>query len=118
MAKKATTSAGILLYRVGDGGVLEVLVAHMGGPFWAKKDAGAWSIIKGEVGTSVKLTYVRKGKSHTITATRASRIAFFSTAESRASLANLPCSGEACQGGIRPSSTTSAIMLAQPAAWR
>lgn len=29
-------------------GVLEVLIAHMGGPFWAKKDAGAWSVIKGE----------------------------------------------------------------------
>jgi predicted NUDIX family NTP pyrophosphohydrolase len=41
-------SAGILLYRrTGDGGC-EVLVGHMGGPFWAKKDAGAWSIPKGE----------------------------------------------------------------------
>ena len=42
------TSAGILLYRTADGGALEVLVGHMGGPFWAKKDAGAWSIPKGE----------------------------------------------------------------------
>ena len=41
------TSAGILLYRVAPGG-LEVLIGHMGGPFWAKKDAGAWSIPKGE----------------------------------------------------------------------
>ena len=41
------TSAGILLHRTGDGGV-EVLLGHMGGPFWAKKDAGAWSIPKGE----------------------------------------------------------------------
>ena len=41
------TSAGILLYRRGAGGV-EVLVGHMGGPFWARKDAGAWSIPKGE----------------------------------------------------------------------
>lgn len=40
------TSAGILLYRRGP--VREVLVAHMGGPFWARKDAGAWSIPKGE----------------------------------------------------------------------
>ncbi|MEV0649018.1 NUDIX domain-containing protein [Phytomonospora sp. NPDC050363] len=40
-------SAGILLYRrSGDG--LEVLIAHMGGPFWARKDARAWSIPKGE----------------------------------------------------------------------
>lgn len=40
-------SAGLLLYRVCDG-VVEVLVAHPGGPFWARKDDGAWSIPKGE----------------------------------------------------------------------
>jgi len=40
-------SAGILLYRTYSG--LEVLLVHPGGPFWAKKDAGAWSIPKGEV---------------------------------------------------------------------
>jgi predicted NUDIX family NTP pyrophosphohydrolase len=39
-------SAGILLYKHTDAG-LEVWIAHMGGPFWAKKDAGAWSIPKG-----------------------------------------------------------------------
>jgi predicted NUDIX family NTP pyrophosphohydrolase len=33
-----------------DGGALEVLIGHMGGPFWAPKDAGAWSIPKGEYG--------------------------------------------------------------------
>lgn len=43
------TSAGILLYRRGPGG-LEVLIGHMGGPFWARKDDGAWSIPKGEYG--------------------------------------------------------------------
>jgi predicted NUDIX family NTP pyrophosphohydrolase len=43
----AVTSAGILLYRLDDGGV-QVLVAHMGGPYWAGKDEGAWSIPKGE----------------------------------------------------------------------
>jgi predicted NUDIX family NTP pyrophosphohydrolase len=42
-------SAGIVLYREGDGG-LEVLLVHPGGPFWAKKDLGAWSIPKGEYG--------------------------------------------------------------------
>ena len=30
--------------------MLEVLLGHMGGPFWARKDAGAWSIPKGELG--------------------------------------------------------------------
>jgi len=43
-------SAGILLYRFAADGTCEVLVGHMGGPFWAKKDAGAWSIPKGEYG--------------------------------------------------------------------
>ena len=42
-------SAGILLYRLTDAGEPEVWIAHMGGPFWARKDAAAWSIPKGEV---------------------------------------------------------------------
>ena len=41
-------SAGLLLYRRGSGGT-EVLLVHPGGPFWARKDDGAWSIPKGEV---------------------------------------------------------------------
>jgi predicted NUDIX family NTP pyrophosphohydrolase len=43
----ARTSAGILLHRPAAEG-REVLIGHMGGPFWAKKDDGAWSIPKGE----------------------------------------------------------------------
>jgi predicted NUDIX family NTP pyrophosphohydrolase len=43
----AKTSAGILLHRE-RGGAREVLLVHPGGPFWARKDAGAWSIPKGE----------------------------------------------------------------------
>jgi predicted NUDIX family NTP pyrophosphohydrolase len=39
------SSAGILLYRPGP----EVLLVHPGGPFWARKDSGAWSIPKGEL---------------------------------------------------------------------
>lgn len=42
-------SAGILLYRV-EGAAPEVLLVHPGGPFWAEKDEGAWSIPKGEHG--------------------------------------------------------------------
>jgi len=45
MGKKK--SAGILLYRLKNR-VLEVLLVHPGGPFWAKKDFGSWSIPKGE----------------------------------------------------------------------
>ncbi len=41
-------SAGILLYR-GSGHGLEVLLVHMGGPLWARRDEGAWSIPKGEL---------------------------------------------------------------------
>lgn len=40
-------SAGILLFRKARDGI-EVLLVHPGGPFWAKKDLGAWSIPKGE----------------------------------------------------------------------
>ena len=40
-------SAGLLLYRL-HGTDIEVFLVHPGGPFWAKKDAGAWSIPKGE----------------------------------------------------------------------
>ncbi len=45
----ARRSAGILLYRRTAAGP-EVLLVHPGGPFWAKRDAGVWSIPKGEVG--------------------------------------------------------------------
>ena len=43
----ARRSAGILLHRLGPDG-REVLLVHPGGPFWAKRDDGAWSIPKGE----------------------------------------------------------------------
>jgi predicted NUDIX family NTP pyrophosphohydrolase len=42
------SSAGILLHREGEAGT-EVLLVHPGGPFWARKDLGAWSIPKGEL---------------------------------------------------------------------
>src|SRR5690242_1477169 len=45
MAKK---SAGLVMYRLRKGG-LEVLLVHLGGPFWARKDAGAWFVPKGEI---------------------------------------------------------------------
>ncbi|MGY1719081.1 NUDIX domain-containing protein [Blastococcus sp. SYSU DS0552] len=40
-------SSGVLLYRR-TGEAVEVLLGHMGGPFWARKDEGAWSVPKGE----------------------------------------------------------------------
>jgi predicted NUDIX family NTP pyrophosphohydrolase len=44
----AAVSAGLLLYRTGASGV-QVLLVHPGGPFWQRKDLGAWSIPKGEI---------------------------------------------------------------------
>jgi predicted NUDIX family NTP pyrophosphohydrolase len=44
----AKLSAGLLLYRLGDGTSFEVLLVHPGGPFWRNKDAHAWSVPKGE----------------------------------------------------------------------
>jgi predicted NUDIX family NTP pyrophosphohydrolase len=44
------TSAGLLLYRILPGDMVEVLIAHPGGPFWARKDDAAWSVPKGEYG--------------------------------------------------------------------
>ena len=47
MPRRTQISAGILVFRRKP--ELEVLLAHPGGPFWAKKDAGAWTIPKGLV---------------------------------------------------------------------
>ena len=44
----AKLSAGLLLYRFGSAGRPEVLIVHPGGPFWARKDDGSWSVPKGE----------------------------------------------------------------------
>lgn len=44
----AKTSAGLILYRM-QSGKLEVLLVHPGGPFWGKKDEGAWFVPKGEL---------------------------------------------------------------------
>jgi predicted NUDIX family NTP pyrophosphohydrolase len=49
MSRSGKRSAGLLLYRR-SAGILEVFLVHPGGPFWARKDAGAWTIPKGEIG--------------------------------------------------------------------
>ena len=53
MSRKSKVSAGILPFRRRGG--FEVLLAHPGGPYWAKKDAGAWTIPKGLVGPGEEL---------------------------------------------------------------
>ena len=55
------TSAGILMYRHSQAiAPLEILLVHPGGPFWAKKDLGAWSIPKGEIDEDEPLEAARR----------------------------------------------------------
>jgi predicted NUDIX family NTP pyrophosphohydrolase len=48
MSERSRHSAGIVLWRMGAGGP-EVLLGHPGGPFFAKKDDGNWTVLKGEI---------------------------------------------------------------------
>jgi len=57
--KSGRTSAGILLWRR-KGGRLEVLLGHNGGPFWAKKDHGHWTVLKGEAEPGEELEAVAR----------------------------------------------------------
>jgi predicted NUDIX family NTP pyrophosphohydrolase len=65
----AKRSAGILLYRTARGAT-EVLLVHPGGPFWARRDAGVWSIPKGEyeVGEDPRACALREFEEETGTA--------------------------------------------------
>ncbi len=56
-------SAGLLLYRRNAESPLEVWIAHMGGPFWARKDSAAWSIPKGEYSADEDALAPRSGSS-------------------------------------------------------
>src|SRR5262249_53014290 len=59
MAARSKQSAGILVFKLMHG-ELEVLLAHPGGPYWAKKDLGAWTIPKGEFETEAPLDAARR----------------------------------------------------------
>jgi predicted NUDIX family NTP pyrophosphohydrolase len=56
------TSAALLAYRIDSAGVVRVFLGHMGGPFWAGRDEGGWSIPKGEytVGDEVPVDVARR----------------------------------------------------------
>jgi predicted NUDIX family NTP pyrophosphohydrolase len=54
ISKASRVSAGLLMFRRVGGG-LEILLAHPGGPFWARKDDGAWTIPKGEAASGEDL---------------------------------------------------------------
>lgn len=49
LSKRSSVSAGLLLFRRKGAGRVEVFLAHPGGPFWARRDEGAWTIPKGGV---------------------------------------------------------------------
>jgi predicted NUDIX family NTP pyrophosphohydrolase len=57
--RRARVSAGILLFREREGR-LEVLLGHPGGPFFAKKDEGSWSVLKGEADPGEELPAVAR----------------------------------------------------------
>ena len=59
----AQLSAGLLMYR-GSGEGIEVFLVHPGGPFWAKKDEGAWSIPKGLVAPGEDMLAAAKREFH------------------------------------------------------
>ncbi len=67
----AKVSAGLLMYRK-RGGILEFLLVHPGGPLWAKKDLGMWSIPKGELGPNEDPLEAAKREFHEETGFRAS----------------------------------------------
>jgi predicted NUDIX family NTP pyrophosphohydrolase len=70
LRRKATkVSAGILLYRLSANGP-EVFLVHPGGPFWAKRDLGSWSIPKGEVDGDEDLLEAAKREFHEETGAR------------------------------------------------
>jgi predicted NUDIX family NTP pyrophosphohydrolase len=56
-------SSGLLMYRVREG-ALEFLLVHPGGPFWKNKDAGAWTIPKGEVQSGEDLLVAARREFH------------------------------------------------------
>ena len=67
--KSAKTSAGILLYRRSPAGI-EVFLVHPGGPFWAKRDIGSWTVPKGEVNSDENLLQAAKREFHEETGAR------------------------------------------------
>jgi len=67
--KAAKVSAGILLYRLSANGP-QVFLVHPGGPFWAKRDVGSWSVPKGEIDEVEDLLEAAKREFHEETGAR------------------------------------------------
>jgi len=68
-SKPRKTSAGVLLYRRSAAG-LQVFLVHPGGPFWAKRDSGAWTVPKGEIDADEEMLEAAKREFREETGTR------------------------------------------------
>jgi predicted NUDIX family NTP pyrophosphohydrolase len=103
--KSGRTSAGILLWRRRQDRV-EVLLAHQGGPFWAKKDLGHWTIPKGEVEPGEELVAVARREFEEETGTKAPDGPLVELGEIRQKSGKLVL-GWAAEGDLDPSAAVS-----------
>ena len=98
-------SSGLLLYRRNGVGV-EVLLAHPGGPFWVKRDEGAWSLPKGEVDTGEEELDVARREFHEETGHEAPANECLALGEVRLKSGKFVV-GWACEGDIDPATAVS-----------
>ena len=103
--KSGRTSAGILLWRRRESR-LEVLLAHQGGPFWAKKDLGHWTIPKGEVEPSEEFVAVARREFEEETGTKAPNSPFLELGQITQKSGKLVL-GWAAEGDLDPSTAVS-----------
>lgn len=105
MMRTPPASAGILLYRRTAGGDIEVLIAHPGGPFWAHRNEGAWSIPKGLIdeGEDLEVAARREFEEETGTAVTGPLIEL-GTVRLRS---HKPVHGFAAEGDLAPESIVS-----------
>ena len=100
-------SAGVVLFRR-RADVVEVLLVHPGGPFWARKDAGAWSIPKGEIddGESAEAAAVREFSEEIGSAVAGPLVALRPVAQSR----NKTVHPFAVEGDLDPATVKPALV--------
>ncbi|MDQ2966616.1 MAG: NUDIX domain-containing protein [Chloroflexota bacterium] len=98
-------SAGLLLYRR-RGDSVEVLLAHPGGPLWAKRDAGVWSVPKGEIETGEKPFDVARREFHEETGHKPPAGECLSLGEIRQKSGKLVVAW-ACEGDLDPTTSES-----------
>ncbi len=99
----------MLLYRWATAGALEVLVAHPGGPYWARRERGAWSIPKGELeaGEDPRAAAVREFAEETGVPLEASRLRSLGSVRQRGGKI---VHGFACEGDLDPDAVRSNLV--------